>query len=311
MNVNFSFASFLTLLIAFVLAPGFMGIILKVKAFFGGKKGPPWLIKYYTLIKLLRKGSVYSTSTTFIFKLGPIISFVTACMLLLFFPFAGLPPVLSFHGDVIILFYLLGLGRFFTVLAALDTASPFEGMGAAREVFFSTLAEATIFVILALFYRLNGSLSFVEYFSGDQVVNLWSDSAALIMLVLVALFFVLLTENSRVPVDDPATHLELTMIHEVMILDHSGPDLALIEMGAFCKLLFYSSFISCLLYPFHSGFTVINIVIFAVIMTLVYATVGLVESGRARYKMDMVPNFILTSFSLVFFAIILTMEYVQ
>ncbi len=311
MNVNFSFASFLTLLIAFALAPGFMGIILKVKAFFGGKKGPPWLIKYYTLIKLLRKGSVYSTSTTFVFKLGPIISFVTAIMLLLFFPFAGLPPVFSFHGDVIILFYLLGLGRFFTVLAALDTASPFEGMGAAREVFFSTLAEATIFVILGLFYRLSGSLSFVEYFSGDQVVNLWSDSAALIMLVLVALFFVLLTENSRVPVDDPATHLELTMIHEVMILDHSGPDLALIEMGAFCKLLFYSSFVSCLLYPFHTGLTVINIVVFAVIMTLVYATVGLIESIRARYKMDMVPNFILTSFALVFFATILTMEYVQ
>jgi len=311
MNITFSFTSFLTVLVAFSLAPGFMGIILKVKAFFGGKQGPPWLIKYYTLIKLLRKGSVYSTSTTFIFKLGPIISFVTAFMLLLFFPFAGLPPVLSFHGDVIILFYLMGLGRFFTVLAALDTASPFEGMGAAREVFFSTLAEATIFVILALFYRISGSLSFVDFFSGSQVVNLWSQSAALIMLVLVALFFVLLTENSRVPVDDPATHLELTMIHEVMILDHSGPDLALIEMGAFCKLLFYSSFISCLLYPFHTGFAIINIFIFAVIMALVYASIGLIESIRARYKMDMVPNFILTSFALVFFATILTMEYVQ
>ena len=311
MSMTFSFASFFTLVIAFALAPGFMGIILKVKAFFGGKKGPPWLIKYYTLIKLLQKGSVYSTSTTFIFKLGPVISFVTAFMLLLFFPFAGLPPVLSFHGDVIILFYLLGLGRFFTVLAALDTASPFEGMGAAREVFFSTLAEATIFVVLALFYRLSGSLSFAEYFSGDHVVNLWSASAALIMLVLVAMFFVLLTENSRVPVDDPATHLELTMIHEVMILDHSGPDLALIEMGAFCKLLFYSSFIACLLYPFHRGFAIINIVIFIVIMALIYATIGLIESIRARYKMDMVPNFILTSFALVFFATILTMEYVQ
>ena len=311
MDLTFSFTSFLSVLIAFAVAPLFMGVILKVKAIFGGKQGPPWLIKYYTLIKLLKKGSVYSTSTTFVFKLGPIISFVTAIMLLLFFPFAGLAPVLSFHGDVVMLFYLLSLGRFFTVLAALDTASPFEGMGAAREVFFSALAEATIFVILALFFRLSGSLSFAEYFTGAHAVNLWSESAALIFLVLIALFIVLLTENSRVPVDDPATHLELTMIHEVMILDHSGPDLALIEMGAFCKMLFYSSFISCLLFPFHTGSPFFNVIVFFIVMTLIYAGIGLVESITARYKMDMVPNFILTSFALVFFAIILTMEFVQ
>lgn len=311
MDLTFSFTSLLSLLVAFATAPLFMGVILKVKAFFAGKQGPPWLIKYYTLIKLLRKGSVYSTSTTFVFKLGPIISFVTAVMLLLFFPFAGLAPVLSFHGDVVMLFYLLGLGRFFTVLAALDTASPFEGMGAAREVFFSALAEATIFVILALFFRLSGSLSFAEYFTGAHAVNLWSESAALIFLVLIALFIVLLTENSRVPVDDPATHLELTMIHEVMILDHSGPDLALIEMGAFCKMLFYSAFISCLLFPFHTGTPFFNVIIFFIVMTFIYAGIGLVESITARYKMDMIPNFILTSFALVFFATILTMEFVQ
>jgi len=311
MDISFSFASLAMLLAAFALAPLFMAVILKVKAYFGGKQGPPWLIKYYTLVKLLKKGSVYSTSTTFIFKLGPVVSFATAIMLLLFFPFAGMAPVLSFHGDVVMLFYLMGLGRFFTVLAALDTASPFEGMGAAREVFFSALAEATIFVILALFFKLSGSLSFAEYFTGEHTVNLWSESAALILLVVIALFIVLLTENSRVPVDDPATHLELTMIHEVMILDHSGPDLALIEMGAFCKMLFYSSFVSCLLFPFNTGTPFFNVIIFALIMTLIYAGVGLVESITARYKMDMVPNFILTSFALVFFATILTMEFVQ
>jgi len=310
MNISFSFSSLAALLAAFALAPLFMGVILKVKAYFGGKQGPPWLIKYYTLFKLLKKGSVYSTSTTFIFKLGPIVSFTTAAMLLLFFPFAGIKPVLSFHGDVIMLFYLLGLGRFFTVLAALDTASPFEGMGAAREVFFSSLAEATIFVILSLFFRLSGSLSFAGYFTGAHAVNLWSESAALILLVVIALFIVLLTENSRVPVDDPATHLELTMIHEVMILDHSGPDLAFIEMGAFCKMLFYASFVSCLLFPFQTGTPFFNVIIFTIVMTLVYAGVGLVESITARYKMDTVPNYILTSFALVCFATILTMEFV-
>ena len=311
MNVSFSPASLLMVLAAFTLAPLMMVVILKVKAFFGGKQGPPWLFKYQTLGKLLRKGSVYSTSTTFVFVLGPIVSFTTAVMILLFFPFAGFTPVLSFHGDVILLFYFLGLGRFFTVLAALDTASPFEGMGATREVFFSALAEATVFVILALFFRLSGSLSFAEYFTGLHAVTLWSDSAALILLVVISLFIVLLTENSRIPVDDPATHLELTMIHEVMILDHSGPDLALIEMGSFCKMLFYSSFITSLLFPFHTGTPFFNVIVFGLLMTLIYAGIGLIESITARYRMVMIPNILLTSLTLVFFATILTMEFFQ
>ncbi len=311
MHVSMNPASLVPLLTALFLAPFFMGVILKIKAFFGGKQGPPLLIKYFTLFKLLHKHSVYSTSTTFIFGAGPTISFSCAIMVLLFFPFAGLPPVLSFHGDVIMVFYLLGLGRFFTVLAALDTASAFEGMGAAREVFYSALAEATIFTILALFFRLSGSLSFAEYFSGSHGINLWSSSAALLLLVLIALFMILLTENARVPVDDPATHLELTMIHEVMILDHSGPDLALIEMGSFCKMLFYAAFITNLLYPFASGFPAINVPVFFILITIVYCGVGLTESISARFRMAMVPNFILTSFALVFLAIILTMEFAQ
>jgi len=311
MTISFTPTSFIPLLMAVALAPLLMAAILKVKAFFGGKQGPPWLIKYSTLTKLLRKGSVYSTSTTFIFKMGPVISFICAFMALLFFPLAGLPPVLSFHGDVIMLFYLMGLGRFFTVLAALDTGSPFEGMGAAREVFFSALAEATVFTILVLFFRISGNLSFAEYFVAGHGITLWSSSAALILLVIIALFMILLTENSRVPVDDPATHLELTMIHEVMILDHCGPDLALIEMGAFCRMFFYAAFISSLLYPFSGDFHAINVLIFPAIVTLIYLGVGLVESITARFRMAMVPNFILTSFALVFFAVILTMEFVQ
>ena len=236
--------TFISLAIAILAAPLFPGIILKVKAFFAGKQGPPLFIKYYTLFKLLRKGSVYSTSTSFVFKLGPTVSFASALIVLLFFPFAGVTPLFSFHGDVIVLFYLMGIGRFFTVIAALDTASPFEGMGAAREVFFATLAEATIFTALILFYRLNGSLSFAEYFTGESPISLVGASGALLLFVIVSIFMVLLVENSRVPVDDPATHLELTMIHEVMILDHSGPDLALIELGAFYKLFFYSAFMA-------------------------------------------------------------------
>ena len=297
--------------IAMLAAPLFPGIILKVKAFWAGKQGPPLLIKYYTFFKLLKKGSVYSTSTTFVFKMGPTISLSAAIMALLIFPLGGTAPIIAFEGDVILLFYMLALGRFFTIAAALDTASPFEGMGAAREAFYSTLAEATTFIILVLFYRINGALSFAEYFSGAEPITIMGPAGALLLLVIVSLFMVLLTENSRVPVDDPATHLELTMIHEVMILDHSGPDLALIELGAFYKLFFYAAFITHILHPLQLATNWANGLVFYGIMALIYAAIGITESIMARFRMNLIPKFILTSFALVFFATILTMGVVK
>jgi formate hydrogenlyase subunit 4 len=303
--------SLLSFGIALITAPLFPGIILKVKAFFAGKKGPPLFIKYYTLMKLLRKGSVYSTSTTFVFRMGPLVSFAGAIMVLLFFPLGGGAPLLSFHGDAILLFYILAIGRFFTIAAALDTASPFQGMGAAREAFFGTLAEVSIFATLILFYRMTGALSFGEYFSGATPISLFGRDGSLLVLVIVAMFMVLLTENSRVPVDDPATHLELTMIHEVMILDHSGPDLALIELGAFYKLFFYSAFVSLIICPLDSGRGMWNLPVFYGVIIAIYVAVGLAESVTARLKMSRVAKFVLTSGTLVFFAAILTMEFVK
>ena len=300
----------LALGVALLLAPVLPGVILKVKALFAGKTGPPLLIRWYTLIKLLRKGSVYSDSTGFVFRLGPVAGCATALLALLFFPFAGLPPLLSFNGDIIVVLYALGLGRFCTVLAALDTASPFEGMGAAREVFFASLAEIGLFVVLILFHRMGGGLSLAGWFAGPQAISLAGTQGALLLLVIVALFLLLLAENSRVPVDDPATHLELTMIHEVMILDHSGPDLALIEFGAHCRLLFSACLVASLLRPTLAAGPLANGLVFVGLLVLVYAAVGVTESITARLRMNLVPKFILTSFALVFFAIILTMELV-
>jgi formate hydrogenlyase subunit 4 len=298
--------SILAYIIAVVAAPLFPGFIVKVKAFIAGKKGPPLLIKYYTLAKLFRKGSVYSTSTSFLFRMGPIVSLSAAVTALLFVPLAGMAPVLSFRGDVIVIFYLMGLGRFFTILAALDTASPFEGMGAAREAFFSMLAEASVFMVIILFYRLNGSLSFSGYFFEGNPITMTGPNGSLLLLVIVSMFMILLAENSRVPVDDPMTHLELTMIHEVMILDHSGPDLALIELGAFCKLLFYSIFITHLLVPANALDGLLHGLVFIAVVGAVYVAVGVIESIMARLKMNLVPKYILTSFALASFAAILT-----
>ena len=303
--------SILFWVLAILLAPFFSAVILKVKAFFGGKKGPPLLINYYTLVKLFKKGSVYSTSTTVIFKLGPIISLGAGVTVLLFLPFAGHPPVFSFRGDLLFILYLLGLARFFTIAAAMDTASPFEGMGAAREAYFPIICEATLFMILILFYILTGELRLAAYFSDGQPLGLWQVAGPPMLFVMIAFFVILLAENSRVPVDDPATHLELTMIHEVMVLDHSGPDFGFIELGSFCKLFFYASIVARLIMPFESGFPALNLCLFTVSLLVVYMAVGVMESVMARYRMDRVPKFLLTSFALAFFATVITLEFLK
>ncbi|MGD9310269.1 MAG: NADH-quinone oxidoreductase subunit H, partial [Desulfosarcina sp.] len=264
------FESILLWIGALLTAPLFAGVIFKVKAFFGGRKGSPLLINYYTLIKLFQKGSVYSTSTTYIFKLGPMVSLASAATALLFLPIAGHAPVISFHGDVIFVLYLLGLARFFTIAAAMDTASPFEGMGAAREAFFPIICEASLFMVLILFYRLSRDLNLAAYFAGLQPSGFWQTAGSPMMFIIIAFFIILLTENARVPVDDPATHLELTMIHEVMVLDHSGPDFGFIEMGAFLKMFFYAAIISRLILPFDAAHPAINLALFSLGLLIVY-----------------------------------------
>ena len=296
---------------AMAAAPFFSAVILKVKAFFGGKQGPPLLIHYHTLVKLFKKGSVYSTSTTFIFKLGPLVSLCAAVTALMFLPIAGRPPMVSFSGDILFVLYLLGLGRFFTIAAAMDTASPFEGMGAAREAYFPIICEATFFMILILFYRMTGELRLAAYFSGTQPLGLWRMAGSPLLFVVISLFILLLSENSRVPVDDPATHLELTMIHEVMVLDHSGPDFGFIELAAAFKLFFYAALVARLAVPVDVGHPVGSGGAFIAALLAVYAAVGVTESVTARYRMDRVPRFVLTSFALAFFATVITLEFIK
>jgi formate hydrogenlyase subunit 4 len=240
-----------------------------------------------------------------------VVSLCSAVIALMFLPIAGRQPLFSFNGDVIFILYLLGLGRFFTIAAAMDTASPFEGMGAAREAYFPIICEATMFMILILFVKLTGNLSLSAYFAGSQPLGIWQAAGPQMVFVIIALFIVLLTENARVPVDDPATHLELTMIHEVMVLDHSGPDFALIELGSFYKLFFYATMVASLVFPFDMGSPIADFGLFWLSLLITYKAVGVMESVMARYRMDLVPKFILTSFALAFFAAIITLEFIQ
>ncbi|MGB8720692.1 MAG: NADH-quinone oxidoreductase subunit H, partial [Desulfobacterales bacterium] len=154
-------------------------------------------------------------------------------------------------------------------------------------------------------------LTLAAYFSGGQPSGFWQTAGSPLLFVVIAFFIILLTENARVPVDDPATHLELTMIHEVMVLDHSGPDFGLIEMGAFLKLFFYASMVARLILPFQPGHPLLNLGLFSLSLLLVYAAIGVTESVMARYRMDRVPKFVLTSFALAFFATVITLEFLR
>src|SRR5271166_2643997 len=238
--------------LALGLPPLLLGVITKTKALFAGRVGPPLLQPYHDLIKLFQKGSVFSTTTTWVFRAGPVVGLVTAAMAVLLIPLANATAPISFTGDLILLAYLLGLGRFFTASAALDTGSAFEGMGAAREVSFACLAEPALFLGLVVLARLSGSLQLAGML-GPSLGSHWPTAGAALALVLLSWFVILLAENARLPFDDPNTHLELTMIHEVMVLDHSGPAFGMILYGAAIKLFVFGALVVRLAFPWATG----------------------------------------------------------
>lgn len=291
-------------LLALSMPPLLLGVIAKTKALFAGRVGPPVLQPYYDLIKLFQKGSVFSTTTTWVFRAGPVVGLVTALMAVLLVPLTDSAAPISFTGDLILLAYLLGLGRFFTATAALDTGSPFEGMGAAREVTFACLAEPAFFLGLLVLAKLSSSLQLASML-GSSLASHWPTAGASLALVLLSWFIVLLAENCRIPFDDPNTHLELTMIHEVMVLDHSGPAFGMILYGAALKLFIFAALVLRLVLPLTTGHPWLDWPIFVVGMLVVAATIGVVESVMARLRMPHVPVLLLASCLLSAFGVIL------
>src|SRR5215471_19717782 len=182
-------------LLALALPPLLLGVIAKTKALFAGRVGPPVLQPYYDLAKLFQKGSVFSTTTTWVFKAGPVVSLATSAIALLIVPFVeGSAPIPSFTGDLILAAYLLGLGRFFTATAALDTGSSFEGMGAAREVTFACLAEPAFFFGMLVLAKLSGSIQLAGML-GSSLAGQWLTATASLALVLLSWFIILLAET--------------------------------------------------------------------------------------------------------------------
>ena len=293
------------LLFVLLFPPLLLGVITKTKAAFAGRVGAPLLQPYHDLVKLFRKGSIFSHTTTWVFRAGPVVGVATAVVAVSLVPVGGRPALVSFEGDFILLAYLLGLSRFFTIAAALDTGSAFEGMGGAREATFACLAEPALVLGLVALGHAAGSLSLTGML-GPRLIQSWESHGASFVLVAGALFIVLLAENSRIPVDDPNTHLELTMVHEVMVLDHGGPALGLILYGAALKLFVFSAVVARLVVPVglptDAGAWATSIAA----LLAVAITIGVVESTMARLRLTHIPSLLVAACLLSAFGVVLS-----
>ena len=265
------------------------GIINRVKALWSGRKGPPLFQPLWDVLRLLRKKSVYSSTTTPLFRIAPWVLLITSVGSAVVTPLLGTQPLYSFAFDFVVLAYAWGLGRAAVMLAALDTGSSFEGMGAAREATFSTLVEPALFLVigaLGLFSRTHTLHEALQLKVDDGA------SLAAWFCAVVCLLVVLQTETARMPVDDPTTHLELTMVHEVMVLDHSGPELAAIQLANAVKLLVGASVLATLMNPWARLGTPVSALLTVGLSVVVAIVIGTIESLIARLKLRAVPQYV-------------------
>ncbi|MBI3272478.1 MAG: NADH-quinone oxidoreductase subunit H [Planctomycetes bacterium] len=288
-----------------VVSPLLLGIIARTKARFAGRVGPPLLQPYWDLLRLLGKGAVYSRTTTWLFRAGPMVSLAALFTAGLLVPFGGLQAPLGFSGDLLLFIGLLALSRFATVLAALDTGSSFEGMGASREVTFAALAEPTLAVSLLVLAKGAGHLS-LSGILGASLVQAWAEAGPALALVAAGLGICFLTENCRMPVDDPTTHLELTMIHEVMVLDHSGPDFAFILHGAAMKLMVLGAVLVRLVLPVEG--VPAGQAAFLTGLVVLAVAVGVLESALARLRLLFIPQFLVAAAVLAAFGVVIVLR---
>ncbi|MBQ5395265.1 MAG: NADH-quinone oxidoreductase subunit H, partial [Alistipes sp.] len=267
-------------LLMIIVALAIPGVINRTRALLAGRQGLPFVQHLRNVNLLLRKGAVYSTTTTALFRIAPAVYLGAAIVAMLFIPVADLYPLISFEGDVICFAYTLALARIAIILAAMDTGSSFEGMGAAREALYGALIEPALMIGFATLAMFCGYTSFADIFEYEQSFNLHLT----IVMLLTAYLFVKITfvESGRVPVDDPRTHLELTRIHEVMCLDYSGIDMAMIHIAGWIKTACFSMIAANAIAAtgcFHWWFAVP----LAILLTGI--SVGVVESTQARNKL--------------------------
>ena len=275
-------------------SPLLLGVINRTKALAAGRSGASVWQPYFDLRKLAGKEVALSRTTTWVFLAAPALAVATPLLAGLLVPLGSFAAPISFAGDFVLFTYLFALGRFFTAAAALDTGSPFEGMGAAREVGFAWLTEPALFFAFLALCRLSGSLRLSQMLRATEG-GLWLERTAPLLLIAAGLFIVLLTECSRIPVDDPNTHLELTMIHEVMVLDHSGPLLGLVEYGAALKLFVLEAMLLHVMAPTAEIGGWPGFGLFLLGLLGIAVGIGIVESVMARLRLLHVPTLLIAA----------------
>jgi formate hydrogenlyase subunit 4 len=281
----------LSLLVVLLFAPLFAGFVNKLKALFTGRVGAPVWQPYYELKRLLRKETINAGTSSFVSVISPVINFVSVTAAAAILPIGYAQPLISFNGDIILFAYLLGLSRFFQILAAMDIGSSFEGMGAAREATFAVFAEPIFFFTLGSIAYLSGVTSLYDIYLSIRLDNL--SYAVFIVVSSISFFFLAVTECSRMPVDDPNTHLELTMIHEVMILDNSGMDLFFYQYSGYIKLFIYAIIETSFFYPFGLQNFSLGIVVFIVVIISISTALAVIETVTSRLKLKNVPQYLL------------------
>lgn len=282
--------SILSIILAAILAPFFIGIVNQTKAFFGGRRGPGLFRLYADIFKLLRKSCPRPEHSTWIFDIAQPVSLASVIAAAIVFPWTGGGGIASL-APAVLFFYLLAAGRFFTVIGSLDAGNAFEGMGASREMQFSALAEPIVFIVLGFLILINGDFSLAGTLSGVSR-DVWQHNVIPLILIFLAFLAVFLLENCRVPFDDPETHLELTMIHEAMLLDVGGPDMAFALYAAALKFELLAAFLVTMLAPAFGGGIIHVALVFGGI-ALVSVVTGIIESIMARARFFKTPQMLL------------------
>jgi formate hydrogenlyase subunit 4 len=305
-----SFIIYILINTAFVLliSPLLLGLVRKVKALIQGRQGIPLLQIYYLVFKLLKKERVYSTNSSFITRIAPYLNIGFTMAASLFVPLVFLPAPVAGIGNVILFLYLLVMAKFFMALAGLDAGSTFGGMGSSREMSISAVIEPVVIIVVAAIAFVLKTFSIPEMFAATLASSLF-DSIAL-LLISVSLFIVLITETSRVPVDNPETHLELTMIHEAMILEYTGSDLALMEMSHAVKQTLLMGLLINLLFPWGlataltAGGILLAALMFIIKSAILAVIIGLFESLIAKWRLFALPKLFMLAYSLAFLTIV-------
>jgi formate hydrogenlyase subunit 4 len=283
-------STIISILLAVILAPLYPGIVNQTKAFFGGRQGPGLFRLYADLFKLLRKSCIRPENSSWVFDIAQNVSLASVLVAAIVFPWTGGSGI-TIVAPAVLFFYLLAVGRFFTVIGAMDAGNAFEGMGASREMQFSALAEPIVFIVLGFLIMVNGDFSLSGTLSGVSQ-DVWQHNTIPLILIFVAFLAIFLLENCRVPFDDPETHLELTMIHEAMLLDVGGPDMAFALYAAALKFELLAAFLLTMLVPpFANPLLQITFVFVGIILVAIMT--GVIESIMARYRFFKTPQILL------------------